>query len=188
MSLLDRFEDQIVELLERRQKVIEADEQERRQKSAHDAWLETFREGVPEWREGQESVFQRYYEALGVILDLHEENQKYSTNLRRAEVPVRFQVPRSAVNFARRERDRLQVFLRGPRDRGSANKERAEYLRAYAKEVEKSARGYTRNKDIARQRAEDARAAADRLEGKTPKPKQEDGMFIPPEVALGRKM
>jgi len=188
-TALEQVEETIVSLWNKRQSLVEDQEHERQAKSAHDAWLEEVRVNVPEWRDGQESVLQRYYEALGVILDLHAENQEYSTNLRRAEVPVGFQIPRTAVNFARRERDRIQVFLRGPRDRESANKQRADQLRAFAKEVEQSARGYARNKDVARQRAEDARAAADRLEGKTPKPKQEpDGMFITPEQALGRRM
>lgn len=193
MTALRDIEDKIRELWERRQAVLDQDEVERQRKADHAAAVEAARPLLDEDRDAESAWFEQYDAWLADGLALFDEVSALRSDVLahygkpRARVPSR--VRQTIVIEADRRRTRRRL---ASEDRAEAwkrlGRRRARELRALAKELDHARRtmaGGGGSTDQVRIRAEQARAAADVLEGKRPNGDGPDGMFVPPEVALG---
>jgi len=185
-SILERIEKELVEKWQQRQDVIDWNkvqqaqdqEQARVKAEARDKLL-------PAVRKREQAYNDRVIAWLDEGLDLCAEEREL-----RKDVALAYGRPRAFRLTARlqacvkSEKNRLRVFLRGPRNYGTMRKERARQLRSFGKEQARIARsmaGGDGSRYAAGQRIRETQAAADRWEGKPPA--DENAMLVTAEQA-----
>ena len=187
MTILERIEKELVDKWQQRQDLLDGSkarlareaEQARVQAEAREKLL-------PDVREREQDYNQRLVAWLDQGLDLFQEEKELRRDASSAY--GRSRVLRVTGRFkalVKNEKERLMVWVRGPRNYGGQSRNRARQLRDFAKEQAKRAKsmvGGGGSRYQAEQRIAQAKAAADRIEGKTP---DGDAMLITAEQARG---
>ena len=186
--MLPELERKLTELWEKRQRLLDAQEQERQRQARYTALADQARdELLPPLRDWEVDWDERFDAWLAEGLSLYDERSDKNVAIRRAYGRPRTYATNRLLASVKAEVQRRRALSgAGSRDHASYRKQRARDLRDLAKSMEKARKtmaGGGGSVDQARKRAEDARAAADALEGKTPQRQEPDGMFITPQQA-----
>ena len=156
-TMLDRIEEQLVDLFQRRQDVLDVGRRQRERRAEQERHRAEVREKyLPKDRELEQDWQQAYEDWLSQGLDLFDQRQSLTASIRAHYGRPRTSVHAELVKRVKAEFDRQQVLNRGPRDQTAARQEKRDHLRGVVKDLERS------NRQQAHDRARSLRASLER--------------------------